>query len=533
MDYSNQYCDRTQYLCDICDQVFFEIVNFTIHHIHEHGHQKDQISYDCANCYQSFTDQFHFEKHVVSSSFQLDEIFSKENTSNSHTSAIDDIHEGVKYYCESCGKMFERQDRLNEHIYLDHESPLNHQIVIDHLRKTYFSLERELNRKKDEKEIQIKRLEVATTVRANQIAENENDIFTEIPKQQLNHEKFEEYLNAESYFSLERELNMKKDEKEIHIKKLEVATERENPPAENEKDIFTENPKDVLNEHVNHKTFEEYSENVKNLDTGGDLSSESDTDYDSFIKTNAEINQPIANETDGVAQMEANTICILEKYKEPYSVLKNTKLNASGKTIEKVENHQCELCGRYFSEKRNLQFHIATVHEGEKSSNNQNDSDRNITTDYLDPEDYKCDICGKLFTFKRNLESHMSFHNFCGTLFPDELKLEEHILAAHEDKKCDTCGITFFHQKYLDDHMKIHTSSTRHRSKSYKCKICEKIFSRVHMVRKHLYEAHQVNKYMKCDTCDKLFFRKERLKKHQKICVTKNEESSHKSWLKT
>ena len=70
MDYSNQYCDRTQYLCDICDQVFFEIVNFTIHHIHEHGQQKDQISYDCANCYQSFTDQFHFEKHFWTISSQ-------------------------------------------------------------------------------------------------------------------------------------------------------------------------------------------------------------------------------------------------------------------------------------------------------------------------------------------------------------------------------------------------------------------------------------------------------------------------------
>ena len=154
-----------------------------------------------------------------------------------------------------------------------------------------------------------------------------------------------------------------------------------------------------------------------------------------------------------------NNSRFLENYKESNSVLKNTKSNGSGKTID----HKCESCGRHFKYKRNLQFHMAIVHEGQKSSlkNNQNDTDKHITAVRLDREDHKCELCGKLFTFKRNLESHMSFsHNdkcdFCGTLFPDELKLEEHILAVHEDKKCDACGITFFHQKYLDSHMEIH-----------------------------------------------------------------------------
>ena len=128
--------------------------------------------------------------------------------------------------------------------------------------------------------------------------------------------------------------------------------------------------------------------------------------------------------------------------------------------------------------------------------------------------------------------------DFCGILFPDELKLEEHILAIHEDKKCDACGITFFHQKYLDSHMEIHSKRTE-KSKSYKCKICanlynhDKIFTRVHMVRKHLYEEHKITKYIKCDTCEKLFFRTERLKKHQKLCMTNKElGTGHQNWLK-
>ena len=61
-------CYSENYLCDRCDKEFKKISKFLSHSIHEHGITDDEISYDCANCYQSFSILSNFQQHIVKKS---------------------------------------------------------------------------------------------------------------------------------------------------------------------------------------------------------------------------------------------------------------------------------------------------------------------------------------------------------------------------------------------------------------------------------------------------------------------------------
>ena len=53
---------------------------------------------------------------------------------------------------------------------------------------------------------------------------------------------------------------------------------------------------------------------------------------------------------------------------------------------EKKKDFACNLCGREFSQKGNLNAHISAVHEGEKA--------------------FHCSVCDAGFTLQHNLKSH-------------------------------------------------------------------------------------------------------------------------------
>ena len=73
--YNNCYIEK--YLCDICDSDFTKMSKFLSHSIHKHGIPEDEISYDCANCYQSFTILSNFQQHIVEKNLKTSEIKSE------------------------------------------------------------------------------------------------------------------------------------------------------------------------------------------------------------------------------------------------------------------------------------------------------------------------------------------------------------------------------------------------------------------------------------------------------------------------
>ena len=70
-------CYSENYLCDRCDKEFNKISKFLSHSIYEHGIPEDEISYDCANCYQSFSMLSNFHQHIVKKSSETSEIESE------------------------------------------------------------------------------------------------------------------------------------------------------------------------------------------------------------------------------------------------------------------------------------------------------------------------------------------------------------------------------------------------------------------------------------------------------------------------
>ena len=57
-------CDSAQYLCDICDIIFRDANKILKHNIHDHGLTKNEVTFDCAICFQSFTEKFSFAQHI-------------------------------------------------------------------------------------------------------------------------------------------------------------------------------------------------------------------------------------------------------------------------------------------------------------------------------------------------------------------------------------------------------------------------------------------------------------------------------------
>ena len=66
-----EYCYNENYFCDICDCDFTKNSEYLVHSIQKHGITEDEISYDCANCFQSFTLLSNFQQHIVKNNERL------------------------------------------------------------------------------------------------------------------------------------------------------------------------------------------------------------------------------------------------------------------------------------------------------------------------------------------------------------------------------------------------------------------------------------------------------------------------------
>ncbi|EGV99715.1 Zinc finger protein 658 [Cricetulus griseus] len=134
--------------------------------------------------------------------------------------------------------------------------------------------------------------------------------------------------------------------------------------------------------------------------------------------------------------------------------------------------HQCEECGKYFSNAKILSVH-QRIHTGKKP--------------------YKCNVCDKSFTQCTNLKTHQRLH------------------TGERPYECRECGKSFRHLSALKSHQKMHTGE-----KPYKCKECDKSFSQCSSLKTHQ-RLHTGEKPYKCKECGKSFRQSSALKSHQKL----------------
>ena len=200
------------------------------------------------------------------------------------------------------------------------------------------------------------------------------------------------------------------------------------------------------------------------------------------------------------SQIETCPIC-----KKKYSFQDGKDLSMHIAKHKLPKNFQCEHCKKMFVSNSVLTAHIR-LHTGEKpfscslcsmdfydlSGKKQHEKRHSESLAIQKEPRYiveqgVCKVCGKLV---KNLGRHNKIHTTGGV------------------SKCEACQRTFTRV----DTMKRHISMVHENSKPFSCDICQKSFSLNFQLADHK-ESHQELE-MKCDHCENRFPTKKRLKQH-------------------
>ncbi|KAH9519434.1 hypothetical protein Btru_002620 [Bulinus truncatus] len=146
-----------------------------------------------------------------------------------------------------------------------------------------------------------------------------------------------------------------------------------------------------------------------------------------------------------------------------------SEINSSVSTHTKVENYDCDLCGKKFSNDLGLAGHKRKIHGVGKSGQ------------------HKCPYegCSESFVKKEKLEIHLCSHSPERQLF------------------CEKCGKKFSCQRYLDVHYKIHIKNEKHATqpptRNIPCEFpgCKKMFTTGENMKKSYTNQHRGRKLPK------------------------------------
>ena len=174
---------------------------------------------------------------------------------------------------------------------------------------------------------------------------------------------------------------------------------------------------------------------------------------------------------------ERNAICHFcsKTYKTTCQLKAHIKVIHEG--IKKIGNHKCHLCPYATTNKQVLHDHILGVHKGIK--------------------DHVCGDCGAAYFTKHGLTKHIKrVHEGlrynclkCDKNFSEKNVLKHHMESVHEGKRkfpCELCPKTFKDQTAMKCHIK-----TVHEGVRYECGFCEKSFTQLPNLKKHVNGNHK------------------------------------------
>ena len=213
--------------------------------------------------------------------------------------------------------------------------------------------------------------------------------------------------------------------------------------------------------------------------------------------------------------------CWICKHFFEKSKIDSHKEEAHGKCI-KTNEYKCSVCDYSSKDHSGLKSHISHRH-----SNNDPDKRCRICKKYYKKSEIifhkeemhtKCDICDINLGSSRNLAKHMKIH------------------STNKDIECEVCGKLFHYRGlYTGHYNQVHNLN----KKQFKCDICQKTFSKNHVLQRH-YLIHTNTEKMKCSECGKLIS-KLNLKNHlntvhnnfkeREVCQLCAKEFSNKSHL--
>ena len=264
------------------------------------------------------------------------------------------------------------------------------------------------------------------------------------------------------------------------------------------------------------------------------------------IRTDHENQKPVSSVHRELIKCEiCNTIL---KDKEEYK----THFNS---THKKEMYQPCNICGKMFTTKSELQIHIWLDHEKQKNSASYNNS-----------EFFKCNICTLQFAEQQLLDQHVvNFHekelqpsknvahtiqlsDVVGDPEPKKTKIttyNERIANLEKQNhrkipiqiyntnvfafQCQFCDLRFSKQDVLDRHIRcVHEGLIKNAAKGkkeilskksyYECTKCHKIFEKLPRLRNHTQIFHDRPKSFSCAFCGKIFLDLEEFIIHNKTC---------------
>ena len=137
----------------------------------------------------------------------------------------------------------------------------------------------------------------------------------------------------------------------------------------------------------------------------------------------------------------------------------------------------------YFK-KSHLDFHVSSVHRGEKMSGQKNNKSHPC-----------CKLCDKVFRSHSNLKEHMWRH------------------ANLKPYKCDQCPKSFWSKVSFGMHKNTHDET-----KAYTCRVCERPFHGQQALNIHEM-IHTGEKPLSCEKCGATFRYNNALKNHVVRCM--------------
>jgi hypothetical protein len=187
---------------------------------------------------------------------------------------------------------------------------------------------------------------------------------------------------------------------------------------------------------------------------------------------------------------------------------------SSTKTNLKNSKFKCDMCEKEFYKKYNLTRH-KNIHKLNDFKNNSCQYDYE-NSENNDVRYYECKICNKKFNELKQLNlHHKSYHIEC------------------EEIECSICKQRFnIKYDYLVHELACKNgekSENKMNTKSYKCNICKKTFTKIYNLNRHLATRHQnklksdclIKKHV-CEYCSKSFYELNKLKSHSNTCKFAN-----------